>query len=61
MLDLKYKIGDVLLDEETNKLWIVVYYDEETSLYNIQEINVKQVSESKLNEMILLDDEDLKE
>lgn len=61
MLNLKYKIGDVFLNEETNKLWIVVYYDEETSLYNIQEINVKQVSESKLNEMILLNDEDLKE
>lgn len=61
MLNLKYKIGDVFLDEETNKFWIAVYYDEETCLYNIQEINVKQVSESKLNEMILLDDDDLKE
>lgn len=61
MLNLKYKIGDVFLDEETNKLWIVVYFDEETNLYNIQEISVNQVSEPKLDRMVLLDDDDLKE
>ncbi len=61
MLDLKYKIGDILLDSETDKLWVVVYYDEETRLYNIQEISINQVTESKLDSMVLLDEEDLLE
>ena len=61
MLDLKYKIGDILLDSETDKLWVIVYYDEETRLYNIQEISINQVTESKLDSMVLLDEEDLLE
>lgn len=47
MLNLKYKIGSVLEDEE-GKLWAVVFYDEETNLYNIQELSVKQVSEFEI-------------
>ena len=61
MLDLKYKTGDILLDSETDKLWVIVYYDEETRLYNIQEISINQVTESKLDSMVLLDEEDLLE
>lgn len=47
MLDLTYKIGDVL-EDDIGDLWVVVYYDEETKLYNIQHIDINQVSESKL-------------
>ena len=48
MLNLKYKIGSVVEDEQ-GKLWAVVFYDEETQLYNIQELSVRQVSEFELN------------
>ena len=48
MLNLKYKIGSVV-EDEYGKLWAVVFYDEETQLYNIQELSVRQVSEFELN------------
>lgn len=57
-MDLKYKIGDVL-EDKFNNLWVVVFYDEETKLYNIQKIDVQQVSEVKLdNDFILIDELD---
>lgn len=58
MLDLKYKIGDVL-EDENGQLWVVVYFDEETNLYNIQKIDVKQVSEFELNKYILIEEDEL--
>lgn len=57
-MDLKYKIGDVL-EDKFNNLWVIVFYDEETKLYNIQKIDVQQVSEVKLdNDFILIDELD---